>query len=148
MRGGGFASVRGGGGLPGPVWPRAAAAVGPFVSVWGALAGPDDLPQHFALPGGVVPVGLRDVGEAAFEADDGDGGVGEAGQVAGEASGADTQVVLVVGHVAEVMEAVLDLPVAAVQRGQFCRPAPGGGGRGRRRSAWWSSRCRRHAARA
>ena len=61
--------------------------VGPFDGVLAGVAG----------MGGVVPVGLGLVAELAAHPDDGDGGIGQAGEVAGQLAGADAAAVLVVG---------------------------------------------------
>lgn len=71
-----------------------------------------------------MAAGLGHVEEAALESDAGDGDVGEAGQVAGEAPAADAQAVFVLGDVADVAQSVLDFPMAAVESGQFLRPVP------------------------
>lgn len=91
----------------------------PARSAW-----PDDFGQHLALPGGVVSVGLGHVREASLEADGGDGSVGEASQIAGEAFTADAQAVLVVGDVTHMVLEVVDLPMAAVERGQCGQTGP------------------------
>ena len=90
----------------------------------GCSAWPGDLPQRIAPAGGIVAAGLGHVEEAALESDDGDGGVGEAGQVAGEVPAADAQAVFVAGEVADVAQSVLDCPMAAVEGGQFLRAGP------------------------
>lgn len=65
----------------------------------------EDVAQRVGLGGGIVPVRLRLVLEASAHADDGDGGVGEAGEVAGQPAGADAGAVLVEGEVADVVDA-------------------------------------------
>ena len=81
--------------------------------------GAQDFPEGVALPCGVVPLRLRLVLEPPAQADDGDGGVGQAGQVAGQFAAAHPGAVLVPGPVAGVMEPVFDLPVPPVQGEDF-----------------------------
>lgn len=85
-----------------------------------------DLPQRIALSGSVVAVVLGHAGEAAFEMNDGEGGVGGFGQIAGEASAAEVQAVLVVGGVADMVQSVLDFPTVAVEAGSSSKPARSG----------------------
>ena len=66
----------------------------------------------------------------AAQAHDGDGGVGQAGEVAGQPSAADPGAVIVVGGVADVVEARFDLPVAAVDGEHFGGAGPFGRQRG------------------
>ena len=80
--------------------------------------------QGFALVGGVVAVGLRLVAESAAQLDDGDSGVGEAGEIARQLAVAHSGAVLVVGEVADVVDTVLDFPVAAIERENFGRSGP------------------------
>lgn len=79
----------------------------------------EDVPQGLALPGGVVPVCLGLVSEAPAQAHEGDGGVGQAGEVAGQPAGAHPAAVFIEGHVAHVVQAVFNFPVAAVQGQHF-----------------------------
>ena len=109
-------------GLAHPGGPRAREGAGGGASAPGR--GSDHLAQGLALPGGVVAVGLGQVAEAPVEPDDGDGGVGQAGQVAGQAPALGAASVFVVGEVADVVEAVLDLPVAAVEGEELRRAGP------------------------
>ena len=88
----------------------------------------DDLVQRVALPGGSVPVGLRQAPKAPAQAHDGDRGIGEAGEVSGQCAAPHPGPVPVAGEVTDVVEAVPDLPAAAVQGGDF------GGGGGRKRT--------------
>ena len=96
----------------------------------GLFGGVDDLAQGVSLSGGVVAVRLGLVAEPAAHADDGDGGVGQAGEVAGQAPGAHARAVLVVGDIANVVPAVLDLPVPAVEGEDFGGAGAGGRERG------------------
>ena len=60
---------------------------------------------------GVVSMGLGEVVESAFQAHDGDGDVGQAGEVARQVSGVHAAPVLVVGDVAHVVDSVLESPI-------------------------------------
>ncbi|MCY4213909.1 MAG: hypothetical protein OXF68_09820, partial [Gammaproteobacteria bacterium] len=62
-----------------------------------------------------VAVGLGLPVEASAQVHDGDGGVGQAGEVPGQPSAADPGAVLVAGDVADAVEVRFDLPVAAVE---------------------------------
>src|SRR3954468_4444801 len=62
-------------------------------------------------------MGGGDVGAAA-EPDDVDGGVAEGGHVLGAVTGAHTGVVLTLGHVADLVKAVLYRPVRADPGGE------------------------------
>ena len=110
-------------GCPAPAG-RGPLRAGARLFVRGCSARPGDLPQCIALLGGVVAYGLGHVGEATLESDDGDGGVGEAGQVVGKASAADAQAVFIAGDVADVVRSVFDFPVAVVEGEQFLRAGP------------------------
>ena len=68
-----------------------------------------------AAAGGVVAARLGLVLAVPAHADDENGGVGETGEVAGQLAGADAAAVLVEGEVADVMDAVLDLPMSSVE---------------------------------
>ena len=81
--------------------------------------GGEDFARGLALAGGAVPLRLRLVREAPAQADDRDGGVGQAGEVARRFAVAHAGAVLVPGPVADVVEPVFDLPVAPVQGGDF-----------------------------
>ena len=85
--------------------------------------GADHLPQGFALAGGVVPLGLWLMLEPPAHSDDGDGGVGQAGQVARQSAVAHPGPLLVPGSVADIVEPVLDFPVAPGQ-GEYFRTPP------------------------
>jgi site-specific recombinase XerD len=67
---------------------------------------------------GVVAEGCGDVGGPG-QAQDGDREVAQAGHDSGAVAGADLGAVLVVGHVADPVQAVLDGPVAAQDVGEF-----------------------------
>ena len=56
----------------------------------------------------VVAVSLGEVVESPLDAHDGDGEIGQAGEVARQVTGAHPATVFVVGDVAHVMEAILD----------------------------------------
>ena len=74
-----------------------------------------DLARGVGLFGGAAAVRLGLVAELPAHSDDGDGGVGQGGEVAGHSADAYARAILVLGDVADVVDAVLDLPVAAVQ---------------------------------
>ena len=59
----------------------------------------------------VVPVCLGEVVESPLDAHDGDGEVGQAGEVAREVTGAHPAPVFVVGDVAHVVQAILESPI-------------------------------------
>ena len=73
----------------------------PVVAQWGRLSGGgvEDFAQGLALSCGVVPMGLGLVSAAAAQADDGDGGVGQAGEVTGELTGTHAAAVFVKEHI-------------------------------------------------
>ena len=82
----------------------------------------------WGLPG-VVPVGLGDGIEAPLEANDGDGEVGEAGEIARQVAGSHPATVFVVGDVAHVVESIFDAPVPAHQSEDDLARWPGRGAR-------------------
>ena len=112
--GGGSGSLRGGFGVS----RRAAdAVVVPGVAHRGATVGATrrsarrrvhDSVEGLLRPGGVVPVGGRQVLEAALVAHDGDGRVGQAGEIARQIAHMRPAAVLVVGEVAHVVQPVLE----------------------------------------
>ena len=59
----------------------------------------------------VVPMGLGEEIESSLDAHDGDGEVGQAGEVAREVSGAHPAPVFVVGDVAHVVKSIHNAPV-------------------------------------
>ena len=65
---------------------------------------------------GIVSVRLRQVVEAPFEAHDGDGEVGQAGEVARQVTGVYAATVLVIGDVAHVVKTIFDAPMPAHER--------------------------------
>ena len=84
------------------------------VSVRGSGSGRFEELSHGVLGAScVVPVGLREVVESPLDAHDGDGEVGQAGEVARKVTGAHPAPVFVVGDVAHVMESILDAPVSS-----------------------------------
>ena len=93
---------------------------------WAASGATEHFAQGLSLAGGVVPVGLGLVAELAAHPDDGDGGIGQAGEVAGQLAGADAAAVLVVGDVADVVYPVLDLPVPRFRASTSAGPARAG----------------------
>ena len=60
--------------------------------------------------------------KAVAQADDGNGGVGQAGEVAGQFTATDAGTVPVAGEVADVVQAVLDLPMTTVEGKHFGWP--------------------------
>ena len=68
--------------------------------------------------GGKVPVRLGHELEGTAT-HDGDGGVGEGGEIAWEVAGPRPAAIFVVGEVAHVVEPVLDLPVLASEGEQL-----------------------------
>ncbi len=72
--------------------------------------------------GGVVSVGLGQVAEAPVAAHDGDGHVGQAGEIAREVAHVGPAAVFAIGEVAHIVDPVLDVPVAAHQGEQFLGP--------------------------
>ena len=72
--------------------------------------GVGNLAQRVGLSRGVVAVCLRLMQEPPAHTDDGDGGIGQAGKVARQATGAHARAVLVTGDIAHVVNVVLDLP--------------------------------------
>ena len=87
-----------------------------FAVAWGsAIWRVDELAYGVLGPTGVVPVGLGDGIEAPLEANDGDGEVGEAGEIARQVAGSHPATVFVVGDVAHVVESIFDAPVPAHQ---------------------------------
>jgi len=83
--------------------------------------------------GGAAAAGGGDVGLAGV-AEEGDGRGADGGEHLGDRAGADLGAVLVEGHVAHPMHAVLDVPVAAQQAQQRARPSAPGRDWSRRRS--------------
>ncbi len=81
-------------------------------------------------PGRKMAVGLRQVLEAGLAADDRDRGVGQAGEIAWQVAHIDAAAVFVVGEVADIVQAVLDVPVVADQGRQLLGSDPVGGQRG------------------
>ena len=83
---------------------------------WGSAFGRVDELAHGVLgPPSVVPVGLGEGVEAPLEANDGDGEVREAGEIARQVSGSHPAAVFVVGDVAHVVESIFDAPMPAHQ---------------------------------
>ena len=83
---------------------------------WGSAFGRVDELAHGVLgPPSVVPVGLREGVEAPLEANDGDGEVREAGEIARQVAGSHPAAVFVVGDVAHVVESIFDAPMPAHQ---------------------------------
>ena len=68
-----------------------------------------------------MAVGLGHVLELGQAADDRDGRVGQAGQIARLVAHIHPAAVFVVGEVAHIVQAVLDLPVIAQQVGELLR---------------------------
>ena len=66
-------------------------------------------------PGGEMAVGL------GLAADDRDRGVGQAGEIARQVAHVDAAAVFIVGEVAHVVQAVLDVPVVADQGRELLR---------------------------
>ena len=60
---------------------------------------------------GMVSVGLGEVVEAPFETHDGNGEVGQAGEISRPVAGMNAATVLVIGDVAHVMETIFDAPM-------------------------------------
>ena len=89
---------------------RPGAAVGRAVSADGR---DHDRVEGLLGAGGVVPVGLGYVAEAAVAAHDGDGRVAQAGQISGQVAHVRPATIFVVGEVAHIVQAVLDVPVVA-----------------------------------
>ena len=81
-------------------------------------------------PGRKMAVGLRQVLEVGLAADDRDRGVGQAGEIAWQVAHIDAAAVFVVGEVADIVQAVLDVPVVADQGRQLLGSGPVGGQRG------------------
>ncbi len=77
-----------------------------------------------------MAVGLRQVLEVGLAADDRDRGVGQAGEIAWQVAHIDAAAVFVVGEVADIVQAVLDVPVVADQGRQLLGSGPVGGQRG------------------
>ena len=77
-----------------------------------------------------MAVGLRQVLEVGLAADDRDRGVGQAGEIAWQVAHIDAVAVFVVGEVADIVQAVLDVPVVADQVRQLLGSGPVGGQRG------------------
>lgn len=73
-------------------------------------------------PGGVVSVGLRQVAEAILAADDGDGGVGLAGEVAWHVARMGAAAVFVVGENANIVQTIFHVPVVPDQLQKFLWP--------------------------
>ena len=63
-----------------------------------------------------MPVGLGKELESSLDAHDGDGEVGEAGEVARQMAGTHPAPVFVVGDVAYVVQTIFDAPVPAHER--------------------------------
>ena len=100
-----------------PVRPRRSAArpgPGERRAVSGDGRGHDRV-EGLLRPGGIVPVGLGQITEASVAAHDGDGRVGQAGEISGQVTHVGPASVFVVGEVAHVVQAVLDMPVVAHQ---------------------------------
>ena len=76
--------------------------------------------------GGIVAVGLEQVAEAAVGTHDGEGHVGQAGEIARQVAHVDAAAVFVAGEVAHVVEAVLDVPMVVHQGQQLLGPARSG----------------------
>ena len=89
--------------------PRGRSSVG--LSVWRV----DELAHGVLGPPSVVPVGLGEGVEAPLEANDGDGEVREAGEIARQVAGSHPAAVFVVGDVAHVVESIFDAPMPAHQ---------------------------------
>ena len=77
-----------------------------------------------------VAVGLGQIAEAALAAHDGDGRVGQAGEIARQVADVRPAAVFVAGEVAHVVQAVFDVPVIADQSEQFLGPGAVGTERG------------------
>ena len=77
-----------------------------------------------------MAVGLRQVLELGLAAHDRDGGVGQAGEIAGQVADIDAAAVFVVGEVADIVQAVLDVPVVADQGRELLGTGPVGSQRG------------------
>ena len=78
-------------------------------AAWGsAFWRVEDLAHSVVGTPGVVPMGLGGVLEAPLEAHDGDGEVGQAGEVARQVAGSHPAAVFVVGHVAHVVNSIFD----------------------------------------
>ena len=78
-----------------------------------------DRVERILRTGGIVAVGLGHVAEAALAAHDGDGRVGQAGEIARQVVHPSPAAVFVVGEVAHVVQAVLDVSVVAHQGEQL-----------------------------
>ena len=79
---------------------------------WGSAFGRVDELAHGVLgPPSVVPVGLGEGVEAPLEANDGDGEVREAGEIARQVAGSHPATVFVVGDVAHVVESIFESPI-------------------------------------
>ena len=78
----------------------------------------------------IVAMGLGQVREPALTADDGDGGIGHGGEVAGQVADMSAAAVFVPGEVADVMESILDFPVSSDQSHQALGVGLCGGQRG------------------
>ncbi len=77
-----------------------------------------------------MAVGLGQVLELGLAADDRDRGVGQAGEIARQVAHVDAAAVFIVGEVAHVVQAVLDVPVVADQGRELLGTGLVGGQRG------------------
>ena len=98
-------------GLPGRASGNVGAVVEPsrrgVAVAWGSAFGRVDELAHGVLgPPSVVPVGLGEGVEAPLEANDGDGEVREAGEIARQVAGSHPAAVFVVGDGAHVVESI------------------------------------------
>ena len=75
-----------------------------------------DRVESILRAGGIVAVGLGQVAEAALAAHDGDGRVGQAGEIVGQVAHVRPAAVFIVGEVAHVVQTVFDVPVVPDQR--------------------------------
>ena len=73
--------------------------------------------------GGIVAVGLGQVAEASVASHDGDGHVGQAGEIARQMAHVRPATVFVVGEVAHIVEPVLDVPVVRTRASSSSGPA-------------------------
>ena len=90
----------------------------------------EDSAQGGLLSMGIVAMGLGQVTEPALITDDGDGGIGHGGEIAGQVADMSAAAVFVPGEVADVMESILDFPVTTDQSHQALGVGLCGGQRG------------------
>ena len=76
----------------------------------------EDRVEGILRTGGVVAVGLGQVAKRALAAHDGDGRVGQAGEIARQVAHVRPATVFIVGEVAHVVHPVFDVPVVPDQR--------------------------------